>query len=930
MANLFQPSLIRVLDRNGNPVSGARINLYETGTTTRATYFYDQEAEVVGPNPQIADATGLLNPIYLDPTRTYRIVVTNATASEVIYDIDPVRGYDDGMIADFAALVEATAPIVAADKVAAQAAATAAEASAETAADEATNATTQAQLATIARYLSGSYTSDAADFVPQGLTQASVGTITPGSGGTNGTFALAWSGGNFAVNPTGTFTVAGGVLTAVTITGPGSYYGSSPTIPTPSFAASSGLTGAAVALTIQRLVGAGEYYFVPDDTNTNLILYQNVGGVATKVEPEIAAPLTGRLDEILDLFSIIETETIGVATTPVAGSVTSSGTWFINDPFLHDGALKSITINAPSSGTLVFKLATIELSGGTYTATQQGADITLTVVPGLKTYVAGTDFPTRNVQAGWCPAFYTTGLLTHHAPQVAGDGGWLFVSGNQSSTTGASLGTSVGFEFQAALEYSTLRTVDEVIADAIAASQQQVDEILGTFDRTLYDNIGVTGDPIAGVVSASGTWFILDPFTQSGTLHSITINAPSSGTLVFKLAALSGSTTATQQGSDITLTVASGLKTYVAGTDFPSGIAVTAGWVPGFYTTGLLSHHNPAVSGDGAYLYASGNQTTISGSPASVVGFEFQASVAYSSPRTIDEVISEAAGGAVSPPIDGPNFQAFHFLDDANILQVRTIRKSDDLVTVVTDGDQPCRAGFITDDDMVVYGTRVGGVQTDLVVPALGTIAPVPYLPAEDYACWGDSLTAYVQVPSSNYPTQLATLSGREAFMGGVSGENSTQIKSRFLAASDGLRSRIQVFWVGYNNGVLDNWEPATVLDDLAEMIDAIVPYRKRFLVMSVINGSGSGIGTTNYNRIIALNTALASAYPNNYLDIRADIIANGLSFNSISPTTQDLADIAQDVPPNSLRIDFLHGNAFMYARVANRVRNFCETIRGW
>lgn len=145
----------------------------------------------------------------------------------------------------------------------------------------AATATTQAGVATVASATLGAYPNSASTNVPRGLTQASVGAITAGSGGTNGTFALAWSGGNFSVNPTGTFTVAGGVLTAVTITGPGLYIGASPTVPTPSFAASSGLTGAAVALTAQFLITSGQGYWVQSADGKTLDRYKNVSGVAT-------------------------------------------------------------------------------------------------------------------------------------------------------------------------------------------------------------------------------------------------------------------------------------------------------------------------------------------------------------------------------------------------------------------------------------------------------------------------------------------------------------------------------------------------------------------------------------------------------------------------------------------------------------------------
>jgi hypothetical protein len=144
----------------------------------------------------------------------------------------------------------------------------------------------------------GVYPNSASANVPRGLTQASVGAITPGAGGTNGTFALAWTGGNFAINPTGTFTVAGGVLTAVTITGPGLYIGAAPAVPAPSFAASAGLAGAAVALTAQFLVAAGQGYWVQSTDGRQLLRYKNVGGVATSDTANVSGlPTFGYVDD---------------------------------------------------------------------------------------------------------------------------------------------------------------------------------------------------------------------------------------------------------------------------------------------------------------------------------------------------------------------------------------------------------------------------------------------------------------------------------------------------------------------------------------------------------------------------------------------------------------------------------------------------------
>jgi hypothetical protein len=166
------------------------------------------------------------------------------------------------------------------EAVAAETAALGAASAAEVSADLAQDAASEAELA---RLTAGFYP-DARANVPRGIVSTSG--LVAGSGGANGTFALAFSGGNFTVAPSGTFTVASGALTSVSITGPGLYIGASPTAPTAVLTASAGLTGASVVLDAGFLAGSGEYYWTDDATATNLMaLYQNVAGTATATSP---------------------------------------------------------------------------------------------------------------------------------------------------------------------------------------------------------------------------------------------------------------------------------------------------------------------------------------------------------------------------------------------------------------------------------------------------------------------------------------------------------------------------------------------------------------------------------------------------------------------------------------------------------------------
>lgn len=148
--------------------------------------------------------------------------------------------------------------------------------------------------------LAGDYFPGARSFVPQGAALGAGTITTAGTGGTNGTFALAFTGGNFATNPVGTFTVAGGVVTAINITGAGLYIGGGITKPTLSFAASAGLTGAAGTFNTVFLKTAGQYYLTDHATDARQIsLFQNQSNAAVEIDASVDWLNFSSLDAVL-------------------------------------------------------------------------------------------------------------------------------------------------------------------------------------------------------------------------------------------------------------------------------------------------------------------------------------------------------------------------------------------------------------------------------------------------------------------------------------------------------------------------------------------------------------------------------------------------------------------------------------------------------
>lgn len=67
----------RILDSNGDPVSGGKVNFYLEGTVTRTDTYSDVDLTTAHANPVVADSAGFLDPIYLDPEISYKTVITD-------------------------------------------------------------------------------------------------------------------------------------------------------------------------------------------------------------------------------------------------------------------------------------------------------------------------------------------------------------------------------------------------------------------------------------------------------------------------------------------------------------------------------------------------------------------------------------------------------------------------------------------------------------------------------------------------------------------------------------------------------------------------------------------------------------------------------------------------------------------------------------
>ncbi|MBG9388552.1 hypothetical protein [Caenimonas aquaedulcis] len=231
------------------------------------------------------------------------------------------------------------------------------------------------------------------------------------------------------------------------------------------------------------------------------------------------------------------------------------------------------------------------------------------------------------------------------------------------------------------------------------------------------------------------------------------------------------------------------------------------------------------------------------------------------------------------------------------------------------------------------------GVSVGVAVPTIylfgpvsgNASSPVPLAPLADYTCtilpancaslsrniatWGDSLTPPF---SANlglfYPD-------RTVFNGGVSSQSSFDVLAR-IQADTAKHGWISVFWFGHNN----NFDPEQVKRDMAASVAALTPGNNRFVVLGLILKAEpkEAKGTPLYYTTLQLNKDLEAMYPNNYIDIRAFLMAH---YNPSLP--QDVADYNNDVIPTSLRHDEDHLNNDGSVLVAQRVRDFINA-KGW
>lgn len=164
---------------------------------------------------------------------------------------------------------------------------------------------------------------------------------------------------------------------------------------------------------------------------------------------------------------------------------------------------------------------------------------------------------------------------------------------------------------------------------------------------------------------------------------------------------------------------------------------------------------------------------------------------------------------------------------------------------------------------------------------------------------------------SSNYYTFTRSEAGAEVVL--------NRPTPFYLDFAEARRGDIAIFWMGQNNETPSE----SVIADAKAMINHLKPMAKRYLVISRPKPY------LNLYAQISDEEKLYLEYGFRFINVRQYLIDYGLADAGITPTSQDLSDIAAGLVPSSLRSDGTHFNNAGYAVVAKIVFERLKQL-GW
>jgi len=137
-------------------------------------------------------------------------------------------------------------------------------------------------------------------------------------------------------------------------------------------------------------------------------------------------------------------------------------------------------------------------------------------------------------------------------------------------------------------------------------------------------------------------------------------------------------------------------------------------------------------------------------------------------------------------------------------------------------------------------------------------------------------------------------------------------------------RNDVQILWWGRRNYL----ETERILADF-RLSCTFLGQHGRALIIGVVNSPGKTPGSMEHAAIVNLNDRLRDEYKDRFFDVRSYMIRSGLKDAGMSPSSGDIADIENDVPPRSLRFDVIHYNDIGNQLIARKLNEMINE-QGW
>ncbi len=91
MAGRYTHPKVEWLDSNGDPLSGGKLEFFESGTSTPLDTYSDEALTSANANPVVADAAGTWGDIWLKP-QDYKVVLSDSSDVQ-IWSADPINNF---------------------------------------------------------------------------------------------------------------------------------------------------------------------------------------------------------------------------------------------------------------------------------------------------------------------------------------------------------------------------------------------------------------------------------------------------------------------------------------------------------------------------------------------------------------------------------------------------------------------------------------------------------------------------------------------------------------------------------------------------------------------------------------------------------------------------------------------------------------------